>query len=129
MITGIGTDLVSIERMRGLVARHGARAASRILAAQEMAGYASAADPASFLAKRFAAKEAFAKATGSGVRAPVTLREVAVEHDALGRPSLAFSGALHVSMQARGLTAHLSLSDEAGLALAFVVIEHDGAPT
>ncbi|GAB4166111.1 MAG: holo-ACP synthase [Rhodocyclaceae bacterium] len=128
MIAGIGADLVSIERMRRLLARHGARAASRILAPGELEGYERAADPAAFLAKRFAAKEAFAKALGSGMRWPVALRSMAVAHDALGRPSLECSGELRALLRKRGLASHLSLSDEAGLALAFVVIERGGPP-
>ena len=123
MIAGIGTDLVEIGRLRRLLDRHGERAVARLLAPQEMADYQNARDPGRFLAKRFAAKEAFAKALGTGVRDPVLLPAIAVTHDALGRPGLAFSPAVAEILAARGLTAHLSLSDEVSHALAFVVLE------
>lgn len=123
MILGIGTDIVRIDRMRRLIERHGERAAARILAASELDAFAHARDPAAFLAKRFAAKEAFAKALGTGVREPVTLHGVSVAHDARGRPLLECSGALRAMIAERGLAAHLSLSDEADVALAFVVVE------
>lgn len=123
MIAGIGTDLVEIGRLCRLLDRHGERAVARLLAPQEMADYQNARDPGRFLAKRFAAKEAFAKALGTGVRDPVLLPAIAVTHDALGRPGLAFSPAVAEILAARGLTAHLSLSDEVSHALAFVVLE------
>lgn len=123
MILGIGTDIVRIDRIRRLIERHGERAAARILAPSETEAFADARDPAAFLAKRFAAKEAFAKALGTGVREPVTLHGVSVAHDARGRPLLKYSGALRAMMDERGLAAHLSLSDETDVALAFVVIE------
>lgn len=87
MILGIGTDLVDIARMRAALDRHGERFARRILSPAEWPDWQASGDPARLLAKRFAAKEAFAKASGQGLRAPVTLGALAVTHDALGRPS------------------------------------------
>ena len=75
------------------------------------------------LAKRFAAKEAFAKAIGTGVRAPVLLTALAVVHDDLGKPSFEYSPALAAYVAERGLTAHLSLSDEQDTVIAFVILE------
>lgn len=131
MISGIGTDIVAIARLYKLWQRHGKRGASRLLNPAEMRdfeqGLASSARPdqfaARFLAKRFAAKEAFAKAMGTGLRPPVTLEHIGVGHDALGKPQLAFAPPLATLMQQRGLCAHLSLSDEADYAVAFVVLE------
>ena len=71
MIAGIGSDLVEIDRIRTALARHGERFARRILSPAEWPDWASAHDPARLLAKRFAAKEAFAKAAGTGLAGPV----------------------------------------------------------
>jgi holo-[acyl-carrier protein] synthase len=124
MIAGIGSDLVEIDRIRAALARHGERFARRILSPAEWPDWASAHDPARLLAKRFAAKEAFAKAAGTGLRAPVTLSALAVTHDTLGRPGWAFSDPLASWLQQRGIVhCHLSISDERSQCLAFVVLE------
>lgn len=124
MIAGIGTDLVAIARFRPMVERWGHGCGRRFLATTEQAAFMQAADPARFLAKRFAAKEALAKALGTGVRAPVLLTAIAVEHDALGKPVFRFAEPLGAWMRARGIgCAHLSISDEQHHALAFVVLE------
>lgn len=123
MIFGTGIDIVAIERMERLIERHGERAAGKILAAVEMAAFHAAPRPAAFLAKRFAAKEALAKALGLGLRAPATLHNMAVSHDQIGRPMFEFATPLAAWLEERGLRAHLSISDEAGTALAFVVVE------
>lgn len=123
MIHGIGTDIVQVERMKTSLARHGPRFASRILATSERDGFSSSRDPARFLAKRFAAKEAFGKALGTGVAVPATLHAVAVDHDALGKPLYRFDENLAGFLEERGLNAHLSLSDETDYVVAFALIE------
>lgn len=124
MILGIGTDLVDIARMRAALDRHGERFARRILSPAEWPDWQASGDPARLLAKRFAAKEAFAKAAGTGLRAPVTLSALAVTHDTLGRPGWAFSDELASWLQQRGIVhCHLSISDERSQCLAFVVLE------
>lgn len=123
MIFGIGTDIVAVSRLRDMWQRHGEHALARLLAADEYSDFAAAADKGRFLAKRFAAKEAFAKAYGSGVRAPVLLPALAVSHDDLGKPYFVFHGALAQLLSERGLTAHLSISDEAEYAVAYVILE------
>lgn len=123
MIHGIGTDLVAIERTQALWLRHGERALEKVLAPDERADCRAHAEPGRFLAKRFAAKEALGKALGTGIRAPVLLPAIAVTHDDLGKPAFAFAAELADWMRERRLVAHLSLSDEAGHALAFVVVE------
>lgn len=126
MIVGIGTDLVDIARMRTALERHGERFARRILSPAEWPDWQASSDPARLLAKRFAAKEAFAKASGQGLRAPVTLGALAVTHDALGRPGWAFSDELAHWLATRGISrCHLSISDERAQCLAFVVLERD----
>ncbi len=124
MIYGIGTDLVSIPRMAGMLERHGERAALKILATSELAAFGKHVAPARFLAKRFAAKEALAKAAGTGLREPVTLANIAVRHDELGRPEFEFAPPLRQWLNRLGVTvSHLSLSDETDLVLAFVILE------
>lgn len=124
MIFGVGTDIVAIERLRGMWERHGERALEKILAPEEFADFARAADKGRFLAKRFAAKEAFGKALGTGIRPPAVLPAMAVGHDELGKPELVFSGPLDDLIQSRKLKAHLSISDEAEYAVAYVILEH-----
>ncbi|GAA5168224.1 holo-ACP synthase [Viridibacterium curvum] len=123
MIFGIGTDIVSVARIREGLARHGERYAETMLAEPEHADLARAADPARFLAKRFAAKEAFSKAFGTGLRAPVTLHAIAVTHNELGKPAFSFNEALGALMRERSLVAQLSISDEKEYVVAFAIIE------
>jgi holo-[acyl-carrier protein] synthase len=124
MIFGVGTDIVAVARLGKLYERHGERALGKLLTPAERADFARAADPARFLAKRFAAKEALGKALGIGVAPPATLGNSAVTHDLLGKPVFAYAPVLADYLAERGLTAHLSISDEQDFALAFVVIEH-----
>ncbi|MBV8464505.1 MAG: holo-ACP synthase [Burkholderiales bacterium] len=127
MIYGIGTDLVEIQRIRAAYARHGERFILRLLSPAERARVGDFADPGPYLAKRWAAKEAFSKALGTGVMPPVTLAGITVASDASGKPVLAFDDAIQAYMSERGITrAHLSLSDERLSAVAFVILECEG---
>lgn len=124
MIHGIGTDLVAVARIADLHGRFGERFARRLLTEAELREYAHATSPARFLAKRFAAKEALAKALGTGLRAPVTLGNIGVGHDSLGRPTFTVAAPLADWLRARGIDRlHLSLSDEHDHALAFAIAE------
>lgn len=123
MIYGIGTDIVSVARIREGLTRHGERYTEMLLAEAEREECARAPDAARFIAKRFAAKEAFSKAFGTGLRSPVTLHAVAVVHDELGKPAYAFDEKLGALMQERGLRAQLSISDEKEYVVAFAIIE------
>lgn len=124
MIYGIGTDLLDTRRIRDGLARFGEHYADRLLAPAEHAGYYASSDAARFLAKCFAAKEAFAKATGTGLRAPVSLRNIAVLRDAKGKPLIECAPDLAAWLAERGVTAHhVSLSDEGNLVLAYVILE------
>jgi len=126
VIFGIGTDIVEMARIREMLERHGERFAMRVLAGTERGAYVAARDPARFLAKRFAAKEAFGKAFGTGVAMPATLHAVAIQHDALGKPLYAYDETLADHMTKHRLSAHLTLSDERDYVVAFAVIErHD----
>jgi holo-[acyl-carrier protein] synthase len=126
VIYGIGTDIVRIQRMADNLGRYGERFAARILTEQEMAVFRESAQQAPFLAKRFAAKEAAAKALGTGFRGGLSLRDIGVDNDALGKPVLAFSEHARQVLQNRGVGhTHLSLSDESEYAIAYVVLEAD----
>jgi holo-[acyl-carrier protein] synthase len=119
MIYGIGTDLVAVARMTDLHARFGERLALRILADAERGDYDQARDK-----DRFLAKEALAKALGTGLRAPVSLSNIIVEHDDHGRPEFSFSPDLQAWLaERRIMTTHLSISDEQAHAVAFVIAE------
>lgn len=123
MIFGIGTDIVAIGRMESFWQRHGEHGLEKVLAIDEREACRRSSEPARFLAKRFAAKEALAKALGTGVRAPVLLPDIAVVHDPLGKPGFSFGATLAAHLSDRGLTAHLSISDEKDYAVAFVILE------
>ncbi|MBK9786414.1 MAG: holo-ACP synthase [Betaproteobacteria bacterium] len=123
MIYGVGTDIVAIKRLQGMWDRHGEKALQRLLAPKEIADFVKAADKGRFLAKRFAAKEAFSKALGTGIRPPAVLSAIAVSHNELGKPILDFCGQLAELIKNQGLTAHLSISDEADYAIAYVILE------
>lgn len=123
MIFGIGTDIVAVARMAEYWQRHGERGLEKMLAPVERETCRQSPDPARFLAKRFAAKEALGKALGTGVRAPVLLPHIAISHDELGKPGFVYEPPLADHLAQRGLIAHLSISDEQDYAVAFVILE------
>ena len=124
MIFGIGTDVVEVARIAASIEEFGDAFAKRILAESELDAYQQSHLKARFLAKRFAAKEAFSKALGTGLRAPATLQNIAVSHDTLGKPFLILAPELLALLQAKNIMhPHISISDEKNLATAFVVLE------
>jgi holo-[acyl-carrier protein] synthase len=124
MILGIGTDIVALARIEALHRQYGERFARRVLSAGEMGEFATHASPARLLMKRFAAKEALAKATGNGMRSPVSLSQIGVTHDALGKPVFEFGVELAAYLNKLGVRHHhLSISDERDVAVAFVILE------
>lgn len=121
-IVGIGADLVDTDRIRRVWERHGLRFVQRILTPREQAEWNDA--DAGYLARRFAVKEAAAKALGSGIAGGLTFQDIELGHDPRGRPLLHFSGAARQRGQSLGVTAaHVTVSDERSIALAFVVLE------
>ncbi len=123
-IIGIGTDLVEIDRIRRLLLAYPQRFPRRILGAKEREVFAEHAAPEHYLAKRFAAKEAAAKALGTGIRNGVNFSDIETISDEYGKPSLIFHGEAERMLAQQGKTSvHLSLSDEKAYATAFVIIE------
>ena len=126
MIKGVGTDLVRTSRIRASFERWGQRFAEKILAPDELASFQSSRDEVKFLSKRFAAKEAVAKALGTGMRAGVHFSCIEVAHKPSGVPIVKLLGAAQARAERLGVRySHLSITDEEGLALAFVVLEGD----
>lgn len=124
MIYGVGTDVVEIERIEKALARFGERFAARILCEPELARFKTHRQPAAYLAKRFAAKEAFTKALGTGIHAPANWHGVWVNNLRSGKPVLEFSEPLKELLSRRRiLHSHLSLTDERGVAMATVILE------
>ena len=124
MIYGIGTDIVEVARIEASISQFGDEFAKRILADSELSAYEKSAIKPRFLAKRFAAKEAFSKALGTGLRAPATFQNIAVSHDDLGKPILLLAPELQRFLNSKNITkTHISISDEKNLAAAFVVLE------
>ena len=123
MIHGIGTDIVEIQRIQDGLDRNGDRFAQRILSEAEYASYKQHANGVAFLAKRYAAKEAAAKALGTGFRDGLSLRHIEVINNELGKPELIFHDyALELVQRMGVLEAHISLSDERHYAVAYVVL-------
>jgi holo-[acyl-carrier protein] synthase len=131
VIFGIGTDICDVSRIAGALERWGERFAERVLGPQEIEVFRARraraeARGVAYLATRFSAKEAFSKAIGLGMRMPMTWRECEVIKAASGKPGIVLNGELKAWFEARGLTAHVSVSDESRYACAFVVVEkHD----
>ena len=124
MIYGVGTDVVEIGRIEKALKRFGDRFAKRILCPPELQRFEKHRLKANYLAKRFAAKEAFTKALGTGIRAPANWHGVWVRNLASGKPVLDFSEDLKNLLKKRKITqAHVSLSDERGIAFATVILE------
>ena len=132
MIIGFGHDICAIDRVAKLIAEFGDRFLQRCFTVDEI-NYAARRISnsmlyAATLAKRFAAKEAAAKALGVGIGAKAGLKDIEVKNNAVGKPELFLSGAAAAHLQTllkSGSAAklHLSLSDDAGLASAYVIIE------
>ena len=124
MIYGIGTDILRIERIEQLYGKYGQALAERLLSRIELLEWRSVGNKTNFLAKRFAAKEAFAKAVHTGLRSPVTLHHISIAHDKLGRPEFVVEPPLQEWLRQQGIgRVHLSLSDGNGAVVAFAVAE------
>ncbi|HSY29387.1 MAG TPA: holo-ACP synthase [Burkholderiaceae bacterium] len=128
MIYGIGTDIIQIARLEAALARSGERFAAKILGPDELEIFRARSAAVEvrglrYLATRFAAKEAFSKAIGLGLRMPMTWRSAQVMNASSGQPAIVANGALQEFMQQNGLSTQVSISDEAEYAVAFVIVE------
>lgn len=128
MIVGIGTDIVHIVRIERAFSRQGLRFAGRILGQSELLNFEQRLQQhpkrgIRYLATRFAAKEAFAKALGLGIREIMHWHALEILNDGKGQPYAETHGALQHWLSQRQIKIHLSLSDEAEYALAFVTLE------
>jgi holo-[acyl-carrier protein] synthase len=128
MIVGIGTDCCVIDRIAQAIERHGERFLSRVFTQAEISAESARTNSAAHFAKRFAAKEACAKALGCGIGKSAKWRDIEVGNSPTGLPTITLSGLALRRLQAslhnqyEGLV-HVSLSDEETMALAFVIIE------
>lgn len=124
MVVGIGTDLVEVARIESLYQKHPNGFSARVLSPSEQEQFSHQAQPAHFLAKRWAAKEAIAKALGTGFRQGVSFADMTITHSELGQPIIELTGKTADIADAIGITHwSISLSDEKHYALAFVVAE------
>ena len=123
MIFGIGTDIVHVTRMHESLEKHGEKFARRILTEAEFIEFKDKNNQTAFLAKRFAAKEATAKAMGTGFSGGLSLRHIGVTHDEAGKPILEFLEVANEFIQNNNIKQmHLSLADERDYAVAFVTL-------
>lgn len=124
MIIGIGTDLVNISRIEKSLSRFGDDFAKRILTADEFDIFLQHKNKPTYLAARFAVKEAVVKAFGTGFSQGIYFSQIGVKNNAAGKPDLYFLGkALGFFQQKNILQAHLSITHEKDYAFAFVVFE------
>jgi holo-[acyl-carrier-protein] synthase len=128
MIYGIGTDICDIRRIRASLEKHGERFAQKVLSDNEMQTYRARSERwpergVRYVATRFSAKEAFSKAIGLGMRMPMTWRLCEVAKRPSGQPTIVLHGVLKEWFEAKGLSAHVSVSDESDYATSYVVVE------
>ena len=124
MIFGIGVDLVETPRIERLLQQYGERFARRVLTQLEWPGFERTKKPVLFVANRFAAKEAFSKAMGTGFRYPVTLQNISVAQNKAGKPYYVLSDALSAMMNEHEIRGHhLTISDEKTMACAVAILE------
>ena len=128
MMYGIGTDICDIRRIRASLEKHGERFAQKVLSDNELNTYRVRCERwpergVRYVATRFSAKEAFSKAVGLGMRMPMTWRLCEVTKLPSGQPVIVLHGVLKEWFEAKGLTAHVSVSDESDYATSFCVVE------
>ncbi len=121
-VVGVGTDIVSVERMAALMERHGEKGLLRLFTPAEVELCSAGPRPAERFAARFAAKEAVSKAIGTGMGGGVSFLGVEVLADESGRPVVRLRGRTAEAAEARGITEiHVSISHDGGYAVAFAV--------
>ena len=124
MIYSVGTDIVNIDRIQKIILKNREGFIKRVLTEHEQALFANKADSAAFCAKRFAAKEAFSKALGTGIGKVVSFQDLTIRNNENGKPHFIPSEKLRLYLLEKGIKqAHLSISDESQNAVAFVILE------
>ena len=128
MIYGIGTDICDIRRIKAALDRNGDRFATKILSDAEFKVWKTRSERwpergVRYLATRFSAKEAFSKAIGLGMRMPMSWRLCEVSKMASGKPEIVLHGGLKDWFTEKGLTAHITVTDESDYAASFCVVE------
>lgn len=123
MIKGIGTDIVQINRIQETLARLGEKFAQRILTPAELLEFQQSSRSTTYLAKRFAAKEAAGKALGTGIGQGVSWQHIEIQHTDTGAPVIVFSAQAQQKFLELGATVvHISIADEKEYAVAFVTL-------
>lgn len=124
MIYGIGIDVLEPHRIARLLGKYGERFARRVLTPREWPAYQKSGRPVLFVANRFAAKEAFSKAMGTGFRYPVTLQCISIVQNKAGKPGFEFHPDLEAVVKHEGIAGyHVTISDETSVVCACVVLE------
>ena len=127
MIFGVGTDIVELDRIQATYDRFGEHFVTRILMDEELELFRQSKWPVRFLAMRFAGKEATVKAMGTGFRHGIWLRDVGITNNDWGRPLIIWSPRGRDVCDRLGIgSGHVSLTDDAGLVVAFAVVEQAG---
>ena len=132
-VYGIGTDLCDVRRIAATLERKGDRFAEKVLGPGEIEVFRARRARVEgrglrFLATRFSAKEAFSKAIGLGLHMPMTWRDCEILNERSGKPVIRLHGALAEWFEARGLVAHVTVTDETDYAASFVVVERQDPP-
>ena len=130
MIYGIGTDICDIRRIKAALDRNGDRFAAKILSDAEFKVWKTRSERwpergVRYLATRFSAKEAFSKAIGLGMRMPMSWRLCEISKMASGKPEIVLHGGLKDWFTEKGLTAHITVTDESDYAASFCVVEEN----
>ena len=128
-IFGIGTDIVNINRIDQSLKKHRFAFRNKIFSKREISYCEKRKNPSAFYAKRFAAKEAFSKALGTGIRKGVNLKNIEISNNAHGKPSISLKGNLanylKKKVKCKKYDIHLSLSDDKPWAYAIVIISYN----
>ena len=127
-IFGIGTDIVNIKRIKKILKNNGTRFKNKVFSESEINYCEKKRDPGPFYAKRFAAKEAFSKALGTGIRKGINLKNIIIFNDVYGKPKIKLKGStynyLKKKIKSKKYNIHLSLSDDEPWAQATVIISY-----
>ena len=128
-IFGIGTDIVNIKRMELTLKKYGVKFKNKIFSKNEITYCERKKNSSAFYAKRFAAKEAFSKALGTGIRKGVNLKNIEISNNIHGKPSILLKGKianyLKKKVKSKKYDIHLSLSDDKPWAQATVIISYN----